>query len=658
MCGIFGVYRAPSLQGLATAIQSANDIAAHRGPDGAGIALFPAAGDRKPLVIKNGSLAPQTPLDPFQIALAHRRLAILDLSEAGVQPMSNAAGNLWITFNGEIYNYVELRAELEKEGVRFRSHTDTEVILAAYERWGEECVARFNGMWAFVILDQTRGWLFGSRDRFGIKPFHYYVGEETFAFSSEIKQLLRLPFIDARINEHTVHDFLARHAVEQSENTFFANIFSLLPRHNAIYDLRSGQLAIWPYFEPRYQINETLSYEDAGSEFRRLLTNSVRLQLRSDVEVGSCLSGGLDSSSLVCLMHRQLREQGKGHIQRTFSNHFDHPEANERTYMQSAINATGVKAAFICPTEDDFRTEMARLIWHQEEPFASTSIFAQWFVMKLAQQQGIKVLLDGQGADEQLAGYRGFWHSYFAELAGKHQVARLLHEERECRRLSGDSRYTALRTKLSGYWKKVLARFRQTTSGAGCLEASFVNRVRDGLPPAPGNHFDAREVLNNVLFQMTFATNLPGLLKYEDRSSMAHSVESRVPFLDHDLVDFNFSLASHHKMRDGYSKRVLRDGMAGVIPEEIRLRVNKLGFATPERAWRRTFLKPLVEDALRHDAMREYLNVGAAAEHFRALLGRDDVDFSPWCWINLSLWIKTFIEGKQPQVEPALRRAS
>jgi asparagine synthase (glutamine-hydrolysing) len=645
MCGITGVFSADGIVPYLDALQAASRAGAHRGPDGDGVVLLDPCKPQQPVVSFDGEpVSPEGGGQNLTVALSHRRLAILDLSSAGRQPMVDESGTLWITYNGEIYNYLELRDELQALGYRFRSHSDTEVILCAYDAWGDACVNRFNGMWAFVIADLNLRRLFCSRDRFGIKPFHYFFDGHRFAFSSEIKQLLCFPFVPRKLSERAVYEFLAFAAVDYDEDTFFAGVKKLLQGHSLTLDLATGQLAITRYYQPVTTLDRDITPHEAAMEFRRLLTDSVRLHLRSDVEVGSCLSGGLDSSSLVCLMRQLLDADNKSHVQRTFSSHFEEEEANERGYMQTVIETTGVRALFSCPKPDEFLHDLDDLVWHQDEPFGSTSIFAQWAVFKLVHQHGVKVMLDGQGADEQLAGYLGLSYSYFTELYVKQRYSTLLRET-----------WTHAR--------------QQNKEWLPLLPAAFLRRLRISAP-APASSppqdwvaprfaeryqpqsrylanqqlrpFGETEHLNNTLYQLTFHNNLQALLRHEDRNSMAFSVESRVPFLDHRLVEFIFSLPSHLKIRHGYTKRVLRDGMAGVIPERIRWRTGKLGFATPERSWQKSILRKLLDETLGNERLREFIVIDRARAYQARVEEMGIFDPASWRWINLHLWMQTF----------------
>ena len=638
MCGITGLFCSSGINDLISAFQRANTVAQHRGPDGRGFALFDThqGKDTRWLSYKSSVEIPDMP--GATLALGHRRLAIIDLSETGAQPMANEDDSLWITYNGEIYNYVELRVELERAGHIFRSQSDTEVIIHAYEEWGEGCVTNFNGIWAFAIADLKNRKLFCSRDRFGVKPFHYYSDGGHFVFGSEIKQLLCFPFLSRKVNEQIIYDFLAYAALDHCAETFFEGIHKLLQGHNLILDLNTGSVIIKPYYQPSMQLNNDISFQEAAQEFRRLFTDSVRLQLRSDVEVGSCLSGGLDSSSIVCLMNQHLKREGKNTIQRTFSSHFESEEANELEYMQEVIKATNVRADFTYPQADELLRDMERLVWSQEEPFGSTSIFAQWSVYKLVHEHGIKVMLDGQGADEQLAGYLGLSSYYFKELQAKRSFFQLIYERWKYARFQQEA------------WLPLISRYLVRNQPSLPPPTSWINpqliKQYQMTSPYLANlqviPFGKKEHLNNVLYQLTFLGNLQQLLRYEDRNSMAFSVEARVPFLDHRLVEFIFSLPSEFKIRSGRTKRVLRDGMAGILPEKIRHRSGKLGFSTPERLWQRTALRPLIEQAINDENISHYI-VPKQAMLFLEQMERHNLhDFSPWRWLNLSIWIKQY----------------
>lgn len=526
------------------------------------------------------------------LALGHRRLSILDLSPLGHQPMSYG-GRYWIVYNGEVYNYLELRAELEAAGDRFLSHSDTEVILAAYARWGSQCLNRFNGMWALAIYDSQTQQLFLARDRFGVKPLYYWQSDGLLAFASEIKAFTVLPGWRARLDAQAAHDFLVSAHQDHSAHTLFADVRQLEPGHSLLLDGRACARGdnVAPTVQPTrwYQLNPVatdLPWPEAGPEFQRLLTDAVRLRLRSDVSVGSCLSGGLDSSSIVCLANRLLKEQNSQARQKTFSACSERREFDERPFIQHVVQATGVDAHEVFPTAEGLFGELDRLLWHQDEPFISTSIYAQWCVFGLAAQAGVKVMLDGQGADEHLYGYPGFQRPFLAGLM-RRGLPGLVWQEARARQ--------PRRSKALSAWTRALAdtaiplstrnRFREQRqhrkAPAWLAHASLGATFPGPLAAKFHGYQDAR----GYSLEMLGGFNLQKLLHWEDRNSMAHSIESRVPFLDYRLVEFVVSLPDPYKIRDGQTKAVLRSGLRGLVPSAVLDRRDKMGFVTPEEIW-------------------------------------------------------------------------
>lgn len=399
MCGICGVYDLKTSQdGFKTdqadkkeLINKMNAAQAHRGPDDQGIWLDGPA------------------------ALGHVRLSIIDLSEAGHQPM-HYKDRYCLVYNGEIYNYIELREELIRAGYRFRTRTDTEVVLAAYDCWGEECQSRFNGFWAFALYDKETRRLFLSRDRYGVKPLYYTNSPGYFIFASEIKALLQDEHIPRRANDAVVFDYLVNGFVDCGPETFFEGIYRLPAGHSMVID-EEGRQKIRQYYQLDYREKlEGPVSRDMVKGFRRLFQSSVKLRLRADVPVGSCLSGGLDSSAIVCESSRQLHKQGKGKDQKTFSSCYQGDVNDERIYIEAVTRETGVDAHYTYPDGDSLYEDLDHLIYTQDEPFVSTSMYASYRVMKLAHENDIKVLLDGQGADEILCGYRKARVYYIRQL--------------------------------------------------------------------------------------------------------------------------------------------------------------------------------------------------------------------------------------------------
>lgn len=654
MCGIIGLWQGAQRPIDLVAAQEATNCLRHRGPDDEGYLLvntasrqmIPCAG---PTTRPNLGLPPLTSFQgqSFDLFLGFRRLSIIDLSSGGHQPMRSTDGSLWLVFNGEIYNYRELRQELRKRGHVFRSHSDSEVILHAYAEWGEECVEHFNGMWAFVIYDAARNVLFCSRDRMGIKPFYYYFDEKRFLFASEIKALVHCAEVPKRVSQRAVYEYLAHGAVEYSNETFFTHIYKLMQGHNLTLDLNQNQLQLKQYYQPPRKIDYQISLPAAAAEFRRLLVESVGLQLQSDVPVGSCLSGGLDSSSIVCLISDLFGQRDQAVRQHTFSSHFAEAEANELEYMQEVIRTTNVQPHFTYPTHQEFLEDLDQIVWHQEEPFGSTSIFAQWSVFKLVQSKGVKVVLDGQGPDEMMGGYLPLVQEFYKDLLVRKEIygylrESWLHNRRYAQPLSTWAPLQLV-SRLQRYWTHAIRQV--STHVPNWLSTSMVQTYgsdsqfqanRKLLPFGKEEHFQ------NVLYQLTFYNNLPTLLKYEDRNSMAFSVEARVPFLDHRLVEFIFTLPAALKIHRGYTKYVLREAMADILPEKIRWRTGKLGFATPEKSWQESVLNTLVKEAIRDEALHLFIDPKNTLAYLETIKSVDSRSSIPWRLINLSRWLKVY----------------
>ena len=559
MCGIAALIGKPTAPGLELErlVRDMISVIPHRGPDGEGA----VSGDG--------------------IALGHKRLAIVDLSDAGAQPMASINERFWITYNGEIYNFPELRKELENAGTTFRSHCDTEVILAAYEKWGDACLLKFNGMFAFVIWDRQQQTAFIARDRFGVKPLYWWKSPlGHLAFASEIKQFTVLPGWKAKLNPQRAYDFLCWAITDHTDDTLFEGVSNFAPGTMTTIDLRASAK---PEFRRWYNLTPS---HDQG-DFLATLEDSVRLRLRSDVPIGSCLSGGLDSTSLVALMREQLKKSGDQKNQKTFSAVFPGESMDE----SSAINETKLELSVenfqTSPTEADFSEAFEKLIWHQDEPFASTSIFAQWAVFKLARENGVTVVLDGQGADEQLAGYHSFFGPHLYGILRSQGLTAYWRELKSIHDRHGYSRAGlflktfnhALPSGLRTFVRQLLGRNDSNPSWLNLEKLGAVRR--DPWTTLNGKILSTRDFSEALITKM----NLQMLLRHEDRNSMAHSIEARVPFLDYRLVELSLGLSEDQKIRAGVTKWILRESMTGKIPETIRTFTRKIGFEAPQKNW-------------------------------------------------------------------------
>lgn len=633
MCGISGIYNLKIGEPAdCLLLKDMTDVLRHRGPDDEGYVLLNSDdGAYKELIgadtvseLKNNfqdiSSLNNVP-HHFDVAFGHRRLSIIDLSSSGHQPMSNEEKSIWIVYNGEIYNYIELREELEGIGHVFNSKTDTEVIIHAYEEWGVECLQRFNGMWAFSIWDCNKKKLFCARDRFGIKPFYYFYDRGRFIFASEIKSLLESD-IERDPNDLIIFDYLAFGLQDHTEFTFFEGVNQLKPAHYLI--VGNGELQIERYWNIKVNDEIKSAGNGEGSEFYDLFEDSIKLRLRSDVPIGTCLSGGLDSSSIVCVANRFISDKKR---QKTFSSCFDDEKFDERRYIEDVIEETGADKNYIFPDAGALLDEIEDLIYYQDEPFGSLSIYAQWSVMKKA-SESVKVLLDGQGGDELLAGYLEYYASFFKMLFFSKKYS-LLMKELVC--------FLSLHP---GSVYELFTKMRLRKKRKGMLSQEFASGYRD-------REVKYVENLSLKLLNDLTVSKLPALLHYEDRNSMAFSIESRVPFLDYRFVEYAASLPLSQKTKNGETKTVLRSAMDGVIPESIRRRQDKMGFVTPEEVWMQTVLKDWVVGIVSSDSFknRGYWNAESVLKGFEGVCaGRERYTSDLWRYVCLELWLRRFVD--------------
>jgi asparagine synthase (glutamine-hydrolysing) len=614
MCGITGIVALNGRPVDLEIVQQMNDAQAHRGPDGEGFAVswqesngFCTAFLRH---TKQGRSAP-----PARVALGHRRLAIIDLSARGLQPMSAGASGAWIVFNGEIYNHLELREELESRGRYFNTRTDTEVLLQCYLEWGPECLSRLEGMFAFAIWDGARGRLFCARDRLGIKPFYYATPGNHFIFASEIKGLLPFPGLDPAPDEAAVLGFLVHGNCDYRERTILRQVSALPAAHALLLDIGTGQLKRWSYWTPAPRADWSGLSDEARVELlHHLLMDTTRSHLISDVRAGSCLSGGLDSSAVVGMIGKIWREQPEaasaiGDRFHTFTSCYEYPELDERQYALAVANAIGATPSLVFPSAGDFWDSFARMAWHQDMPFSGLAFYAQWRVMRAAQETGVKVLLDGQGGDEVFGGYAKFRYAYLASLlrqgqfgtAAREAWASVLQRDLYILDIRAGYRYLPGRLRALLGVDSLLQQI---------LRADWDQAVGDESTPATRwwrHAAGARSgssplsVVQAVQIEDLLVDTLPLILRMEDRSSMAFSIEARVPLLDHKLVEFGLSLPDHQKIQNGFSKFAVRQATRGLMPEEVRLRRTKLGFAGADRRWLSGDLRPQITDLIEGD---------------------------------------------------------
>ena len=600
MCGIAGFWGPPD-RALLDAMAA---VQRHRGPDDDGF------------------------LETDRASLTFRRLQIIDL-ETGQQPQGGEDGAVQLVFNGEIYNYRELRAELQQAGHSFRTQSDTESIVHAYEQWGTQCFTRFNGMWSVAILDRrdpASPRLVLARDHFGIKPLYWTRTAQRVLFGSEVKALLRDPTVAPRPDRQTVHTYLLSGIHDHDDSTFFEGVHQVPNGSFAVVD--DTGVVVEKYWNPELR-------EDGDPDpqtFRRLFVKSVERRLVSDVPVGTCLSGGLDSSSIVCAMTELLQQhvpdsRSLGDHLKTFSAVFDNDPIDERRWIEVVLRATGADSTYIHPTSDQFYGELERFIWHLEEPTVSSAPYAQWCVMREARKQ-VTVLLDGQGGDELLAGYVPYQTYYLRELLRRRRWGELVREA------------WAARDILYPFLRRVAGERRRQVVPSQYLRPEF----RRGVEPLRDPR--SRDDLKKRLLQDLLAYSLPSALRYEDHMSMAHSLEARLPFLDQELVEWVLTLPSSAIIRNGWSRAILRDGLQGLLPDKIRLRRKKIGFTTPEMRWHMA-RRVHVQSILRSPSFcaRPFWRGIDIAEAWSAAC-RGDVDASLFFWrvMCIELWLRVFVD--------------
>jgi asparagine synthase (glutamine-hydrolysing) len=602
MCGLCGVVELGRPPERST-VEGWLDDLAHRGPDGRG--LF---------------------ADDAGACLGHLRLAIIDLSDAGLQPMAD--GSLQLLHNGEIYNYLELREELRGKGHRFRTETDTEVILAAYREWGERCVERLNGMWAFVIWNGDRRTLFASRDRLGVKPFYYRRDGGRFAFASEPWLLRR-----GGANLHAVRDYLEQGYLDQDEETFFDGVVRLPPAHSLTFGPDGLRLQRYWQLEPRDPP------ADPVAAVRETFLDAVRLQLRSDVPVGTCLSGGIDSSAIAVGVRHHGHER-----QKTVTAYFEDAGFDERPYAQAVVDRTGAEAHWVSFTPSELVDDLPAIVQAQGEPFGSTSICASWYVMREAKRAGLTVMLDGQGGDELFGGYRAFFGYRLADLLRGGRLGEATAELRAFAAVNGP-RWAAVALVGPHVPERVRLAARARLRGAAALAAPELRQLET---PAASNGSVFPDRLRRQLQLVLTRRGLPELLRYEDRNSMAHSLEARVPLLDHRLVELAFALDGSELIRRGETKSVLRRALADLLPPAVRDRRDKLGFATPEPRFFRSALGDLAADVFASRSFRErgLVDIRAAVRRLEAHRRGDLVaGMELWRTLNLELWARRFLDA-------------
>jgi asparagine synthase (glutamine-hydrolysing) len=654
MCGITAVINKKHIS--SQFLVQANALVAHRGPDDEGFLLwtrdsglqrFLGQDTNKNSISHHHLLPLSAETSQWQIGFGHRRLSILDLSPAGHQPMLEQ-DNLALTYNGEIFNYLEIKEELQRLGHVFQTTTDTEVILKAWKEWNVAALHKFNGMFAFVLLDTKAQKLYAVRDRFGVKPLYYTSTPSYTAFASEVKQLRVFPDYSFQLNEQIAYDYLRYGLLDHTTETFEENIFQVAPGHYMEVDLQSNkeELHQWYHLKPP---SWTGTEEEAIAQFSVLLKDSVRIRMRSDVPVGSALSGGLDSSTIVSLMREVLNDQHLNqHTIKTITSCSTDKRYDEWDYAEESIKSVNAEPYKVFPSFEKMNADLGQLIWHMDYPFNSTSQFSQWCVFEEAKKNKLYVMINGQGADEQLAGYAGNDISLYLGLLGNGSFSELIKEIKAFKNYNGKwptgFLLGALQHKLpKGLMNLLPDRYRVFKQEAPVWLTKKKLRERFVLPDS----------LNESLRRQVTMDPLPSLLRYEDRNSMAFSVESRVPFMDHRLIEFTLGLPEHLVYRRGERKYILRQAFRKIVPDKILQRRDKMGFVSAEERWLKEDGKVWFEQMIAGaDAQSGFIKKEAALEYLQKIQkGAEAFNFAPWRIICFSKWLEQFATSKPDTIK-------
>jgi asparagine synthase (glutamine-hydrolysing) len=611
MCGICGEINFNSGTG-SSVVKGMMKSMKHRGPDDEGLFI----NDQKNLV------------------LGFVRLSIIDLSLNAHQPMLSSDARYVLLFNGEVYNYLEIRKELTGLGYSFKSSSDSEVALYSFIEWGEDCLHKFNGMFSFVVYDKKTNILFAARDRFGVKPFYYSSTPKGFLFASEIPALHAALSTKAKVDEQTVYDFLIFNRTDQTEHTFFENIRKLQHGHFLKLDAGNGSMEIKRWYNLSSRLNNPFS---SPAEFYDVFSSSCKLRLRSDVPLGVCLSGGLDSSSIISVL---LKEHQQNDIN-TFSAVYNKNETGDESHYIDLFRDRIKNMHFTMPDADSLAKDLDIFIESHGEPVPSTSIYAQYKVCELA-KKNVTVVLDGQGADEYLAGYHYFYGYYFKELLKKARYSRLASEI-----------YYYLVSQKSLFGLKTLLFFLLSSKARRSIRSNQYGYVL----PEFEERYAASDTISSNLYGSSslqealldhFEFKMEHNLLWNDKNSMHFSLEMREPLLDYRLVERTLATNMDMIINKGFTKAILRDAMKGCLPEEIRLRKDKIGFETPEYKWFRTpyfsgYIKALInDDRFRSRGIIDYRSANDLFE--KHLNGKLNSSREIWKFVSLELWYRKFID--------------
>lgn len=622
MCGITGGFWQTVPADLNQRVGAALTAMRLRGPDHCGFDRLPTG---------EGALI-----------LGHTRLAIIDLSKGAQQPMYSADQRYGLIFNGEIYNYRELRVELEALGAKFNTRSDTEVLLTAWAHWGRAALPRLKGMFAFVIFDREQNSLTCVRDAFGIKPFFYALDEQAFVFGSELPAVRALRRQSAALNWQRAYDYLVHGEYDFGPESFIEGIVSLMPGQLMSVDLATLKLsAPQTWWEPSVAPAASLSFASASEQLREMFLDNVRLHMRSDVPVGAALSGGVDSSAIVCAM-RHLEPDADID---TFSYIARGSGVSEESWVDTINAHVGARAHKVIVSADELRADLEDLITAQGEPFGSTSIYAQYRVFRKAREHGITVTLEGQGADESQGGYSGYAGQRIRSLIDQRHFVEAWRFLDQWSKWPGRSRHEGLKRVVGEYSEGRLHDLLRGLNGmSSCPSWIRPDPLREsGVHLGYPRHARLQPVsgrrMMTALAESLSSRGLLGLLRHGDRNSMRFSVESRVPFLTTDLVDFMLSLPEHYLVSPtGETKHLLRSALCGIVPAQVLERRDKIGFATPEQQWL-IGMADTLRPWLKEDLGLPFIDQSRLVESFDAVVaGRRPYTWQVWRWVNFARW--------------------
>jgi asparagine synthase (glutamine-hydrolysing) len=652
MCGIAGLliknpeenYQLPQL--LPTMAKAIS----HRGPDDEGFIIFQPEGSYQQYAGPDTTSATRNRLQLKSISeakngmvgFAHRRLSIIAAGEGGYQPMSYHNGRYWIVYNGEIYNYKELRAGLVKKGYKFLTESDTEVLLALYQEMGDIMVDVLEGMWAFAIYDTEAQSMFASRDRVGLKPFYYLNQPDILAFASEQKALVQLPFYERRLNRRAAFDYLVNSTLERDPNGLFDKIMELPPASNLTFNFKTGFTKVYSYYFLAYKPDLGTYEEDRlkthSRKVRKLLNESVKSHLVSEVPVAASLSGGLDSSSIVTIIDQLMKEEAYpqiGNRQKVFTITFPGSKTDEAHWAKHVVDQVGADWHQITPTSKGFMDNLENLVRTQDIPFLGVNTYSHFALMEAMKKEGIKVTLDGQGADEIFGGYSSYFVTFMRDLANSGGFGNWFYNF-----LGANSSFGSRTALLKAYAKFQYSVLSSKVSGAAVrqtdvreyryLRDEFWDRYAKKMAELP-----QPKILNAHLHSDFTGTTLKTMLRNTDRNSMYFGLESRAPFADHkELVEYLFKQGGIYKIRYARGKLLLRAAMGETLPEKILYRKDKMGFVAPQQEWIKENAKSL------HDyigpQIKDIVDYKALDKDWNSLTANANPKL--WRIINLAIW--------------------